>query len=123
MRVPGRIETKDLVRPIFKKGDKIFCSNYRPITIISTISKIFERIMCTRLNSLLLNQKHFLSLIEYAFQNKNQQIKPHLIKFNIKYCKFHQPKNKKNKKPLLPYQFLDIKKALFGDVNHFYILL
>lgn len=67
MRVPGRIETKDVVRPIFKKGDNNFCSNYRPITIISTISKIFERITYTRLNSLLLNKKHFLSLIKYAF--------------------------------------------------------
>lgn len=33
------------VKPIFKSGDQNYCHNYRPISIISTISKICENII------------------------------------------------------------------------------
>ena len=41
------------VSPIFKKDDKSILSNYRPISILSRFSKIFERIMYNRLNAYL----------------------------------------------------------------------
>ena len=31
--------------PIFKKKDKTFVENYRPVSVLPTVSKIFERIM------------------------------------------------------------------------------
>ena len=31
--------------PIFKKKDKAFVENYRPVSVLPTVSKIFERIM------------------------------------------------------------------------------
>jgi hypothetical protein len=34
---------EDYVQPIFKSDDKENPSNYRPISILPTISKIFER--------------------------------------------------------------------------------
>jgi len=37
------------VTPVFKSGDKSMVSNYRPISILSTISKVFEKLMCRRL--------------------------------------------------------------------------
>lgn len=37
------------VRPIYKKGDKSLPQNYRPIAILSNISKIFEKIIHNRL--------------------------------------------------------------------------
>ena len=33
------------VVPVFKKGDRSIVSNYRPISLLSTISKVFERIV------------------------------------------------------------------------------
>ena len=33
------------VTPIYKKGDKDSSSNYRPITILHKLSKIFERVL------------------------------------------------------------------------------
>ena len=35
--------------PSYKKGDKLECSNYRPISLLPNISKIIEKAMYTRL--------------------------------------------------------------------------
>ena len=36
------------VIPIRKKGDKLDCNNYRPISLLSNISRIFEKSMHIR---------------------------------------------------------------------------
>jgi hypothetical protein len=38
------------IKPIHKKGDKGEVSNYRPITNLNSISKIFERCILNRIN-------------------------------------------------------------------------
>ena len=37
------------VTPIYKKDSKLKCSNYRPISLLSNIDKILERIVYNRL--------------------------------------------------------------------------
>jgi hypothetical protein len=37
--------------PIFKKGDKEDASNYRPISITSSFSKVYEKVFLNRLQS------------------------------------------------------------------------
>ena len=41
---PGYLKFGD-VTPTFKKKGKIFVQNYRPLSVLPTVSKIFERIM------------------------------------------------------------------------------
>ena len=42
--------------PIFKAGTKEDCDNYRPISILSTVAKIFEKLICGQLNKYLVDQ-------------------------------------------------------------------
>jgi hypothetical protein len=59
---PDRL--KFAVRPIFKNGDKCEPSNYRPISLLPTFSKFFERVMYNRLyehiltNNILVNNQY-----------------------------------------------------------------
>jgi len=43
------------VVPIFKQGSRFVCSNYRPISVLSSASKIFERCIFNQLISYLTN--------------------------------------------------------------------
>jgi hypothetical protein len=38
-----------IVKPLFKKGDKENMANYRPVSLLTSFSKIFEKIMYERL--------------------------------------------------------------------------
>ncbi|XP_065645234.1 uncharacterized protein LOC136075726 [Hydra vulgaris] len=49
------------VKPIYKSGDKTDIGNYRPISILSIFSKIFERIMFNRLYAFFKNNDLFYS--------------------------------------------------------------
>jgi Notch-like protein len=39
-----------IVKPLFKKGDKDSMTNYRPISLLSTFPKVFEKVMYSRIN-------------------------------------------------------------------------
>ena len=49
---PNSLKIAD-VCPIFKKNDPDKCENYRPISILSNIGKIFEKVMYSRISTLL----------------------------------------------------------------------
>ena len=45
--------------PIYKKVSKVGCSNYRPISLLSNIDKILERLMYNRLSNFLEKKKSY----------------------------------------------------------------
>jgi hypothetical protein len=53
-----------IVKPVFKKGNKQEISNYRPISLLTSFSKIFEKLIYARLlahidgHSILLNEQY-----------------------------------------------------------------
>ena len=57
------------VCPVFKKGDTNLRENYRPISLLSNISKLFERAMHTRLYSFFDDFELFYEL-QYGFRKK-----------------------------------------------------
>ena len=60
------------ITPLFKKGDVSLLSNYcnRPISLLPTISKIFERVLYNQLyeyfnsNNLLADQQYWITHVE-----------------------------------------------------------
>ena len=44
------------VTPLFKQGEASDLNNYRPISVISVIAKVFERIVCDQLYNFLSNE-------------------------------------------------------------------
>ena len=58
------------VTPTFKKGDKLDVNNYRPISLISNISKIIEKLIHKRLNSFLEHNNIFYSF-QFGFRDNH----------------------------------------------------
>ena len=58
------------VKPLYKKGDNFCLNNYRPISLLPTISKNFERVMFTQLYSYL-NAHNLLSKQQYGFRSQH----------------------------------------------------
>ena len=56
--------------PIYKDGDKDLFSNYRPISVLSSFSKIYEKAVFIRLLSFL-NSNNILSEAQYGFQQNH----------------------------------------------------
>ena len=55
---------------IHKNGDTTTCNNYRPIFILSNLSKIFETLMHTRIYNFL-NKFKCIDELQFRFRNKN----------------------------------------------------
>lgn len=61
------------VLPIYKTEDRQKCENYRPISILPIISKIFERSVFNQLYKYL-NEKSLLSKYQSDFRPKNSTL-------------------------------------------------
>ena len=58
------------VTPIYKSGEKIDCSNYRPISVISAVAKMFEQIVYNQLNYFL-NENTIISTHQSGFRTRH----------------------------------------------------
>jgi hypothetical protein len=104
---------KICVRPLHKAGDKLDLNNYRPISLISNISKILEKLVKTCLVSYLDNN-NILSSNQYGFRSgKNTEDAFYEL------SKFVSRNLDANKKCL--GVFLDLAKA-FDTVSHLILL-
>ena len=56
--------------PIFKKGSNTIPENFRPISILPALSKIFEKVLSTKLLSFF-NQNSVLQSTQYGFRKKH----------------------------------------------------
>jgi Notch-like protein len=63
---PGRLKHAT-IRPLFKKGNKDDINNYRPISILTSFSKSFEKVMRTRL-LIHLTDNNILVKEQYGFR-------------------------------------------------------
>ena len=64
--MPDDLKTARVV-PLFKKNDKTDVGNYRPVSILSTVSKIFERVIYDQLEEYLANKN-----VLYDYQRTNR---------------------------------------------------
>lgn len=100
------------VLPFFKNGSRKDKNNYRPISLISVLSKIFEVIFKIRLMKYL-KENSILCKEQYGFRpNSNTQIALYDLITEIE-------SGKKNEKTAAV--FIDLQKA-FDSVNHFILL-
>ena len=54
-KIPAKLKLAD-ISPIFKKLENIFVKNYRPISVLPVVSKVFERVMQKQTNDFI--EKH-----------------------------------------------------------------
>ena len=102
------------VIPIFKSGDRTSMDNYRPISLLSTFSKILEKLVATRLTSFL-TANNILSKWQFGFRPGHSTAHPMIHFLN----KITDSLNKKNHTIAV---FCDLKKA-FDTCDHTILLL
>jgi Notch-like protein len=68
---PDRLKFS-IVKPVFKKGDKMNLSNYRSISLLTSFSKVFEKALYNR------HTEYFFKTTNYDFRKGKQQTMPFL---------------------------------------------
>lgn len=97
------------VIPIYKKGDKTDANNYRPISLLPTLNKLFERIIYDQLYSFL-ERNNVLDQHQYGFRaNRSTQDAVGML-----LSRASKLVDRKRKVAII---FLDIAKA-FDSVSH-----
>lgn len=66
-KFPDKLKISKVV-PIYKKGDKKEVSNYRPISLLPTISKVYERVVYNQLRTFL-EDNQLLDEIQHGFRS------------------------------------------------------
>ena len=99
--------------PIFKKGSKLLVSNYRPISLLSNVNKILEKLMYSRLYDFLTK---FGILYDLQFGFRSRHSTSHAL-INI----IDQINKSLDNKKSVCGLFVDFQKA-FDTVNHSILL-
>jgi len=105
---PDQLKLAKVV-PIFKSGDRLKVSNYRPISILSPFAKLLEKLYNTRLISFV-NKNNILVDNQYGFR-KNLSTELALLDLT------NQISKALDEQQIMIGIFLDLSKA-FDTVNH-----
>lgn len=104
---------KAIVVPVFKKGDQLEISNYRPISLLSSFSKVFERCLKDRILDFL-GHNNTLAENQFGFRPGRNSETALLLVMESVYESI-------NMNLCTAVVFLDLKKA-FDTVNHSLLL-
>lgn len=102
-----------IVKPLYKSGDKNLPENYRPISLISNLAKIFEKILKVRLVKFF-DKFDIISPSQYGFQ-ENKSTQDALIHLTDE---IHNALDASSRSLCV---FIDLAKA-FDTVNHHQLL-
>jgi len=107
-KVPDKLKVAK-ISPIFKNGDKLNVTNYRPISLLSNFAKILEKIVHTKL-SFFPESKNLLSSDQFGFRSGHSTSHPavHLMNY------LAESMNKKHHAAAI---FCDLAKA-FDTCDH-----
>jgi hypothetical protein len=105
---PSRLKYSKVI-PIFKTGYRLSMSNFRPISSLISFSKIFEKIIYTRIYAHVVLNK-ILANEQYGFRSS-------LSTDNASYILIHEILSAMNNKHSVGGIFCDLSKA-FDCVNH-----
>ena len=95
------------VIPIFKKGDRASSENYRPISILPTFSKIFEKILFDQINAFFQNKfSKFLCGFRKGFSTQTSLIRL-----------LHKWQQSLDKKGIIGTVLIDLSKA-YDCIQH-----
>ena len=97
------------VIPLFKKGDRSNPENYRPISLLSSLSKVFEKVICKRMTKFFMKNESFTAN-QYGFRDKRSCT--HAIGEVLDYIR-----NEMDKRNAGNACFIDLKKA-FDTLDH-----
>ena len=64
------------VTPLFKQGESFDLNNYRPISVISVVAKVFERIVYYQLDTFL-NSEEIISKQQSGFRFLHSTVRNH----------------------------------------------
>jgi hypothetical protein len=110
---PARLKSSRTV-PIFKTGNHELCDNYRPIALLSTLSKVLEKIVSVQLTNHL-DRNNILYEHQYGFQrNKSTE---HSLIHSLNFIS-----NALNDNKYCIGVFFDLKKA-FDVCSHEILLM
>ena len=108
LKIPS-IWKKSKVKCLHKKGSKLDCGNYRPISLLSIPSKLMESIICSNLDNHLENH-NLLNESQWGFRKQRSTV---LALFNMT----EKWRKLLDKNHYIGILFLDYRKA-FDSVNH-----
>ena len=101
------------VVPLYKSGDVSAISNYRPVSILSTFSKLFEKIMHSRLIEYI-DSHNILNNAQFGFRKKHSTISALIVLLDRILTGF-------NNGDITLGVYLDFSKA-FDTINHSILL-